>query len=129
MNKCCIIDIRGDVHPAQLSGPMMKFLDWLIQLTRRGDMERPELLSTCRTHERQKYLQSLWDQGMREGLAVRPVDGSKHLPDPFGFCHAFDLANDTRWLQIVGPVVVAKWTVVEWGGTYLPPDPRHFEER
>jgi len=74
-------------------------------------------------------MQQRWDAGNRAGLLVRPVTNSAHIPDVFGFCHAFDLGNSLEWLTIMGPVVLANWTSVEWGGVYIPPDRRHFEER
>lgn len=127
--NCCIIDIRGDVHPAQLSFTMSELFSWMEVLTARGGYAQPVILSACRSHERQRWLQREWDSGRRAGLAVRPSSTSKHVPDPQGLCRAFDLANDLDWLHIIGPVTARKWPNIEWGGTYLPPDPRHFEER
>tara|TARA_Y100000310_G_C20601548_1_gene773315 strand:+ start:931 stop:1374 length:444 start_codon:yes stop_codon:yes gene_type:complete len=143
-SKCIITDVRGDVHPgewvgrplysavdgtAMLSESMVVLFNWIGQVAERGGMAPPVMLSACRTKERQQELQNLWDTGQREGLAVRPVDNSKHIADSFGWCRAFDLGNDLTWLQTMGPVVVAKWPNIEWGGGYLPPDYRHFEER
>lgn len=126
---CCrIIDVRGDIHPARLSELMLNLFAWMAELTARGGLAPPELLSACRSREMQLALQAEWDAGHREGLLVRPVSDSKHLPDAFGQCHAFDLGNDPTWLYTVGPVVAHKWPGIEWGGTYLPPDIRHFEE-
>lgn len=126
---CIITDVRGNMHPAQLSITMQSLLSWLGELARRGAMAQPEMLSACRSLEQQKMLQRNWDRGMKEGIAVRPVDKSAHLPDPMGRCHAFDLANDTHWLQVMGRVVSQKWPNIEWGGRFFPADPRHFEER
>lgn len=127
--SCCIIDVRGEVHPAQLSGVMINLFNWMVEVGERGGIGPPIMLSACRSAIRQAELQRLWDRGFREGLAVRPVDNSKHLPDPFGRCHAFDLANAERWLSEMGPVVAMRWPQIEWGGAYIPRDPRHFEER
>ena len=92
-------------------------------------MATPSVLSACRSADRQALMQRLWDMGHREGLAARPADNSKHIADEFGFCRAFDLANDDLWIEVMGPVVARHWPNVEWGGTYLRRDPRHFEER
>ena len=127
--SCLITDVRGDVHPAQLSETMVVLFNWMTEVARRGGMADPIILSGCRSPERQRFLQREWDEGRREGLAVRPSDTSKHLPDPFGFCRAFDLANTSNWLAVMGPVVAQKWPNIEWGGTFIPRDPRHFEER
>lgn len=126
---CCLIDVRGDIHPAELSPLMMGLFAWMAELTARGGMAPPELLSACRSRAMQDQLIDDWDRGARAGLLVRPVRNSKHLPDPFGKCHAFDLANHETWLYTVGPVVSGKWPGIEWGGTYIPKDIRHFEER
>lgn len=127
--SCCVIDERGDTHPGRLSFTLVSLLSWMREVASLSGMAQPELLSACRSQEMQRKLQSLWDQGLRAGLAVRPVDNSRHIPDEYGICRAFDLANDEQWLAVMGPVVAAKWPNVEWGGSYLPPDPRHFEER
>lgn len=145
MQSCCVIDVRGDVHPSEigrgwwsknldpsihgLSGVMIGLFQWMVDVGNRGGIGPPIILSACRSPIRQAELQRDWDRGFREGLAVRPVDNSKHLPDPFGRCHAFDLANDQRWLSEMGPVVAMRWPQIEWGGAYIPRDPRHFEER
>ncbi len=127
--SCCVVDVRGDVHPAQLSHTMIRLFDWMSMVGQRGGIGPPIMLSACRSRERQAQLQRDWDMGLKEGLAVRPVDNSKHLADPFGRCHAFDLANLDSWLYTMGPVVAMRWPAIEWGGAYIPKDIRHFEER
>lgn len=108
---------------------MRRLFAWMEEVAVRGGFPGPVLLSECRSPERTRELQRMWDAGMREGLAVRPSSNSRHHPDPFGVCHAFDLANDFLWLESMGPVVLQSWTGIEWGGTYVPRDVRHFEER
>lgn len=129
MARCIITDVRGDIHPAEMSVTMRYLFGWIGEVANRAGMAPPELLSGARTRERQQYLQQQWDRGNRAGLAVRPSSTSKHIPDAMGHYRAFDLANTEDWLYLMGPVVVAKWPNIEWGGTYIPKDIRHFEER
>lgn len=127
--KCIIVDVRGDEHSGMLSFALTTWLSWLDEVCRRGGLPGPEVLSACRSAERQREMQQNWDRDMREGLAVRPATNSKHIPDAFGFCHAVDLANDFEWLEIIGRLTLKTWPSIEWGGTYIERDPRHFEEK
>jgi len=136
--RCCfevardsfVVDERGDVHPGGLSPIIREWLAWGIEWADRREMARPEILSGCRPLWRQQQMQALWDQGHRAGLAVRPADNSKHIPDAYGMCRAVDLANEPGWLYVFGPATTREWGhLIEWGGTYIPRDPRHFEER
>jgi hypothetical protein len=131
MSKCIITDIRGDyfTQGTGLSPKMTKLFNWMVEVAQKSQMQQPVILSACRSPERQQYYQALWDMGQREGLSARPVTNSKHIPDASGLCRAFDLANDREWLYIMGQAVVSFWPDIEWGGTYLPPDYPHFEER
>jgi len=122
------IDVRGNIHPGGLSPTMGQFFDWLGDWAQVNGLAPPIILSACRSETDQRLMQQEWDRGNREGLAVRPVTNSKHIPDAFGNCRAFDLANDETWLRRAGMEVGRLFTAVEWGGTYLSPDIRHFEE-
>ena len=125
-----IIDVRGDEHPAQMSPLLQSLWSWMEKVAARAGMPPPELLSGARSPQRQQQMRQMWDKGMREGLAYQPSRKSKHVPDAYGFFRAFDLANDLEtWIKPMGEVVSRMWPNIEWGGTYLPPDWRHFEER
>lgn len=132
--RCCtrIIQMRGDVLPGVLpSEALQKAWLWMVEFTRTLGWVQPVLLSGGRTAAWQRELQRRWDSGEREGIAARPVDGdkSKHVAGRDGVYRAFDLANGTEWLRIVGPRLVKDLPFMEWGGSYLPPDIPHFEER
>lgn len=126
-----LIDVRGGGElPGTLSRNMRDLWKWLEMRAPDTGLAPPVLLSSCRSAEEQRRLQQAWDRGDRAGLAARPVDRSAHIPDEFGICRAIDLGNSRTWLAQMGPRVVKTFgDVIEWGGTYLPPDLPHFEER
>jgi len=128
-DSCKIIDVRGNVHPGELSRTMGFLFDWMGEYASEYGLDPPIILSACRSLTDQRLMQREWDLGNQEGLAVRPADNSKHIPDEFGYCRAFDLANSEDWLNRVGRDVSYAFQSVEWGGNYLRKDIRHFEER
>ncbi len=101
-----------------------------IQLyTARQGLDEPVVLSACRTPEEQLALQRRWDNGDREGIAVRPADpaNSNHIADENGVCWAFDLGNSREWLARIGPWVMRNVAGATWGGVWMPSDPGHFQ--
>lgn len=110
-------------------GPDARALYRAIEVfTAKNGMEPPHILSTCRSWAHQMELQQRWDAGDRVGIAARPADpeDSSHVPDEFGICHAFDLANNPDWLKTVGRHVLNSFPSAHWGGTFLPQDLPHF---
>lgn len=89
----------------------------------------PVIISACRTYDEQLELLERWLGGDREGIAYRPADPgrSKHVPDGNGICWAFDVGNSRRWIDEIGPWVARTLGWATWGGTWLPPDRRHFQ--
>lgn len=92
-------------------------------------MPDPVYLSGCRAADYQMELRRRWDSGDREGLRVRPADpeNSRHVPDSRGLCWAFDLGNESSWLEIIGPWAVRNIPGAVWGGSFIPKDQPHFE--
>lgn len=126
-----IIDVRGDVPDvdARLSEYMQSVLNAMRNFAREIGLEDPVILSGARSPALQHELQRDWDRGEREGLAVRPVENSKHIPDASGIYRAIDLGNSEFWIHTVVPSVVQAFKYLEWGGNYLPRDIRHLEEQ
>tara|TARA_Y100000310_G_C20646312_1_gene796802 strand:+ start:1230 stop:1589 length:360 start_codon:yes stop_codon:yes gene_type:complete len=94
---------------------------------RRNGLSPPVLLSGCRDKAIQMQMQRDWDEGNREGLAVRPATDSAHIPGPDGYCRAFDLGNTPNWLALAGAEVAISFRDATWGGFWLPKDIRHFQ--
>lgn len=80
------------------------------------------VISGYRSPTTQRELQRRWDEGKREGLAVRPGD-----PETSRHCQgtAFDLEGAFPLLQRWGEV----WTGLgyRWGGHIIPHDPNHYD--
>jgi len=112
---------------SNLSPSARQLYQWIELYTAQNGLEQPKILSICRSKAHQKQLQDDWDAGKREGLRVRPADNSYHIPDKFGLCHAFDLANTDKWLRMVGSAVVQNVPGARWGGTWIPQDLPHFD--
>ena len=112
-----------------LSEGMRRFLALAKHWADEAGVQGPIVLSSCRTREQQEEMQRAWDRGDKGGLSYRPSSDSRHIPDSFGYCHAIDLGNDSEWLKIIGREVVQRVPQITWGGVWIPPDIRHFEEK
>lgn len=84
------------------------------------------LESGFRSPTRTRELQEQWDAGNRTGLTVRPASESLHHRG-----RAFDLVAPPDVLDELGAFVLNLATQtnrnLRWGGTFLPPDPGHFD--
>ena len=123
-NPCTTSGVGGELSP--YTRYVITMLEQFAQFRK---IPAPDIISTCRTAQRQLHLQREWDRGNRGGLAVRPADpqNSKHIAGPDGLCRAFDLGNSREWLKDVGPWVVKAFPGVRWGGNFIPPDFGHFD--
>ena len=125
---CCPIPETG-AAPGTL-GPEARTVYRGIELyTAERGIAPPILISSCRSPLQQLELQERWDRGDRAGLAARPAapETSRHVPDQFGICHAFDLGNDSNWLSVVGHWVSETYKDARWGGYFFPADINHFD--
>lgn len=129
MNQLCCPGYGGPKHESGQGtlGPEARQLYRSIEIfAATKGLQAPKILSSCRSLEQQRSLQRRWDAGDRLGLATRPADDSKHVPDELGICHAFDLAGSDAWLTMVGTFVQGSFPNAVWGGSFLPPDKNHF---
>lgn len=79
------------------------------------------ILSGARDRAWTRQAQARWDQGDRQGLAVRPASDSRHHTGD-----AFDLAGgDAETLRWLGQIAV--YYGMRWGGSWTPADPRHYD--
>lgn len=113
----------GNARPAHgLSLAAQELYSDISALARRNGWDPPPIISGYRSPEYQRELQARWDQGDRQGLAVRPSDVSAHFTGD-----AFDLGGPSEHLETYGRYATARGAV--WGGSFLRKDPRHFQVR
>ena len=133
----CPIDFTrgtGVGSSVRLAGPAQWLLHSLFTWAHMAQRPEPEVISVCRSRDRQIELQRQWDAGDRRGLRVRPADpeDSNHVADINGECWAFDLGNDDEWLRAAGDYVLSPSVQnylpnARWGGSWVPVDLGHFD--